>query len=104
MKVSIGRVVIVRGITSNGCPEEHPALVNRAWADHDTKDGPVMANLTVFPDMAPPLSLGSVYVYDTKEQAEAAQLAHAQVRLVNPESRQTESLPALIVAHWPERV
>lgn len=42
MKPSIGRIVIYRGIDSNGSLE-HPAIITRVWSD-------TCVNLTVFPD------------------------------------------------------
>ncbi len=102
MKISIGRVVVVRGVSSNGS-NEHPALVNRAWADHDTIDGPVLANLTVFPDMGAPKCLGSVTVYDALAEAMAAQARHRATWEAIPPNERSDFAP-LIVAHWPELV
>ena len=42
MKPSLGRIVLYRGMQSNGS-NEHPALVTRVWSD-------TCVNLTVFPD------------------------------------------------------
>jgi hypothetical protein len=46
MKPSIGRIVIHRGILSNGTLL-HPAIITRVWTDETV-------NLTVFPDFGPP--------------------------------------------------
>lgn len=82
MKASIGRMVIVQGIHSNGATE-HPAVITRVWSGHDTDEAPVCVNLTVFPDSAPPMMRSSVPLYST------AALAANQ---------------AALVAYWPERV
>lgn len=82
MKVTVGRILVVTGFTTNGSTTEHPALVNRAWnPDGDTRNGPVCANLTVFPDCEPLRMLTSVMVYDTKAEAQGKGIA----------------------AYWPER-
>lgn len=86
MKPTIGRVVIVVGVISNGAAN-HPALITRVWSDSDTRDGPVAINLTVFPDMSSPKLFSSVLLFDT---AEAAQ-AHVQA---NQHS---------VAAYWPPR-
>ncbi|MGH8446883.1 MAG: hypothetical protein ACREVL_16545, partial [Solimonas sp.] len=87
MKPSIGRVVTTLGVQSNGS-NEHPALVNRVWFAHDTNDGPGMVNLTIFPDMGAPTPRGSVYLHETREEAEKYLAEH----------------PGNIAAFWPERV
>lgn len=48
MKPSIGRIVIHRGISSNGV-QDHPAVINRVWSDE-------CVNLTVLPDCGSPTS------------------------------------------------
>ena len=88
MKASIGRTVIVQGLSSNGAPET-AAVITRVWGGQDTVEKPVMVNLTMFPDCGPPTARGSVMLYDTKELALAA--AH------NDPSN-------ALTAHWPERV
>lgn len=47
MKPSLGRIVIHRGISSNGATE-HPAMITRVWSD-------TCVNLTVFPDFGAPV-------------------------------------------------
>lgn len=91
MKASIGRIVVLIGHSSNGT-DEHPAIITRAWSEHDTRDGPVSVNLTVFPDFVAPderaaRPYSSVMLFDTREEAEAA--------------KAQQSGP---VAYWPERV
>ena len=49
MKAAMARSVIVKGVLSNGS-DEHPGIINRAWSNGDTVDGPVGVNVTVFPD------------------------------------------------------
>lgn len=52
MKPTIGRIVLYRGVTSNGA-EEHPAIVTRVWSD-------ICVNLHVLLDNATPVSKTSV--------------------------------------------
>jgi hypothetical protein len=87
MKATIGRTVILHGIFSNGSAE-HPAIINRAWSDRDTAEGPVCINVTVFPDCGEPQCKTSVYLFETKE------LAHAH-HFENPHAP---------VCYWPPRV
>jgi hypothetical protein len=69
MKASIARSVIFQGIHSNGA-NEHPAVITRVWNDYqDTKDGPVLVNLTVFPDMGDPVNYSSVPLYESRQEA-----------------------------------
>ncbi len=71
MKPSKGRTVIFRqgaGETPHNGSREHPAIVNRVWADNET---PAL-NLTVFPDCAPPESRTSIpHVSKTAESCVA---------------------------------
>lgn len=86
MKPTRGLPVIVKGITSNGS-DEHPAIVTRPWSDRDTDFGPVLVNVTVFPDLSHLKVLGSIPLYSTREEAEAAQVEdplHAPVAFVRP--------------------
>lgn len=101
MKASIGRIIVVKGVTSNG-HDEQAAIITRAWFDHDTAEKPGMVNVAIFPDMpsAGPgfaalgvIQRGSIMLYDNREQAEAAQAeAKASGRFVDA------------VAFWPDRV
>ena len=87
MKATIGRTVIVHGISSNGATEQ-PAIITRVWApDRSTEDGPVGVNLTVFPDGGAPFQRGSVMLHHTEEQARAACHGNAHA----------------IAAYWPPR-
>lgn len=86
MLPTIGRTVIVHGIVSNGSLD-HPAVITRAWSKHDTAQGPVAVNLTVFPDNAPPQLLSSVMLFETVDEARA----HCAGRM------------GAYAAHWPER-
>lgn len=92
MKPSLGRVIIVRGkiVTSNGS-DLAPAVVTRIWSDEDTRNEPVMVNCTAQPDLAGHQHIGSVFVYDTKEEADVVHDAQ-----VPPGSTP--------VAYWPPRV
>ncbi len=87
MKPSICRDVIVHGLNSNGVLE-HPAKITRVWAEGDTAEGPVMVNVTVFPDCGQPIPRGSVRLYESKEEALAAQTISSDP----------------MVAYWPPRV
>ncbi|CAM5384764.1 hypothetical protein [Rhodanobacter lindaniclasticus] len=71
MKPSIGRMVIVKGAgaVSNGV-DRAPAIITRVWSDGDTKDGPVLINLHVLPDLADARLLGSVRLYDSEAHCE----------------------------------
>lgn len=93
MKPSIGRIIHVTGgpSTSNGAPFSG-AMITRVWVSDpddvpDTKDGPVMVNATAFADLATPQLLGSMMLYETREEAERA--------------RNGAYMP---VGWWPERV
>ena len=85
MKPSIGRIVVLHGWLSNGAMD-HAAVITRVWAEQDTASGPVLVNLTVFPDMAAPIAQGSVHLFDTPEQAHAHRAGTGG-----------------LVAHWPAR-
>lgn len=89
MKPTIGRTVIVRGSPAefNGATEA-PAIITRVWSKRDTRDGPVLVNLTVFADLVDPLMVASVHLFDSADEA-------AIYRGANPGST---------VAFWPERV
>jgi hypothetical protein len=86
MKATIGRMVTVLGVHSNGATEA-PAVITRAWSDRDVAEGGVMVNLTIFPDMAPPLAQGSVTLFETAEEAHAWRGGN----------------PVALAAHWPTR-
>jgi len=100
MKVTVGRTVIVKGVLSNGT-DEHPAIVTRVWGTNDTADSPVMVNLTVFPDCAPPVTKGSVMLFDTREQAAADYEKRRAALLANGAPPDVDTYPA---AFWPDRV
>jgi len=57
---SLGRIVIHRGISSNGA-KDHPAIVNRVFT-------PECVNLTVFPDCGSPVSITSQIAIDPTNQ------------------------------------
>lgn len=99
MKVSIGRIVIVKGVSSN-LTDEQPAVVNRVWHTHDTAEAPVMVNVTVFPDCGAPISKGSIMVFDSRELAIADYEKRKADFLANGGSPTAEIYPA---AFWPER-
>jgi hypothetical protein len=80
MKPTIGRIVIVKGIESNGS-DEHPAIINCAHTD-------AMLNVTVFPDCGTPTSKTSV------------PLVHDRVAAAEYVRRN----PGQLVCFWPERV
>lgn len=87
VKPTIGRIVTVLGLASNGA-HEHPAVITRVWApDVDTIDKPVLVNLTVFPDGDQPQTHGAVELCDTRQIAVSVQGANR----------------GKVVAHWPAR-
>ena len=65
---TIGRIVIVRGIASNGAYEQ-PAVITRAWGTQDTAAGAIAVNLTVLLDNAPPQYRSSVMLFETEADA-----------------------------------
>ena len=83
---TIGRTVIVRGIGGNGA-DESPAIITRAWSSRDTADGAVAVNLTVLPDMQPPVPRSSVMLFDTEALASSYCGSH----------------PHSLAAYWPAR-
>lgn len=84
---TLGRTVTVLGVNSNGS-DEHPGVITRAWSGRDTKEGAVAVNLTVLPDLAPPVCHSSVMLHHTEQEARAYRAAQ----------------PNSIVAFWPSRV
>ncbi|WP_439640550.1 hypothetical protein [Nevskia sp.] len=100
MKAAVGRIVIIKGVPSNGT-DEHPALITRVWGTNDPVDSPVMVNLTVFPDCLPPVTRGSVMLFNTREQAVADYEKRRAALLANGGSPGVETYPA---AFWPDRV
>lgn len=82
-----GRQVIILGVKSNGI-EEQPAIITRAWSTRDTREGPVMVNLTVFPDCGMPQLHSSVHLFETAEEAHAFRGGQ----------------PGMKAAHWPQRL
>ena len=87
MKPSICRDVVVHGFPSNGVIEQ-PAKITRVWGDGDTAEGPVMVNVTVFPDGGQPIPRGSVRLYESRDEALAVQTVTNDP----------------MVAYWPPRV
>lgn len=69
MKPSIGRIVVYEGTFKSNGTNCHPAIVNRVWSDKEPSDEKVLCNLTVFPDMAAPTSVGSIQIFDTRDAA-----------------------------------
>jgi len=69
MQPTIGRIVIVTGLGSNGTLE-HPAIITRVWSDS-------YVNVTVFPDAAAPESHTSVNLFEDRDAAEAWVNAHS---------------------------
>lgn len=54
--------------------ESAPAIVTRPWSDRDPAEGPVAANLTVFPSAAAPEFHTSVMVFLSEERARGYKL------------------------------
>lgn len=69
MKLSLGRIVLVKNGQIHNGNDTHPAIINRVWGTGDTTEGPQCANVTVLPDCAMPYSVTSVRVFDTEEKA-----------------------------------
>lgn len=88
------RAVHVMPWASNGTVVQ-AAIITRVHAmpDADTAAGPVMVNLTVLPDCAPPTCCSSVLLFDTQELAEQHLL-----------TQHVEGKPVEVVAFWPPRV
>ncbi len=80
MKPTIGRIIITKGVESNGS-RVHPAIINRVWSDAEPSDACVLVNCTVFPDCAAPVSQGSIRMFESEDLADAFQatLSHTQV-------------------------
>lgn len=95
MKPSICRMVVVKGIQSNGS-DEHPAVVNCVHGSAgDSECGEYWcANLTVFPDCGTPRSATSIYVFEDRAKAVKYQ------ERVQPVGA---GATPFIVAFWPER-
>jgi hypothetical protein len=91
MLPSIGRTIIIRGscVAFNGA-DRAPAIITRTWSHPatETKHQPCRVNATAFPDMAAPVSVGSVLLFDSEDEANAS----------------LESASGNAVAFWPARV
>lgn len=74
MKIRLGSPVIVRSTTTFNGTNTHPGLVNRIWSSPrtDTRDGPVMVNVAMFPDCAGTINETSILVHDSEDQAMAS--------------------------------
>lgn len=79
MDPTIGRIVIVKGLQSNGS-DEHPAVVTRVW-------NPTYLNVMVLPDAGQPQAVTSIAFFQTRDEAVAALPTAAGGR----------------VAYWPPR-
>jgi hypothetical protein len=70
MKIALGTPIVVRTTTTFNGSQTHPGLVNRVWGDGgDTRDGPVMVNCAVFPDLGGVFNESSIQVHDSEEAA-----------------------------------
>lgn len=75
MKLSLGRTVIVRLPNASNGAQLAPAVITRVWGIDDTRSGDGQcANVTAFPDAADPISLTSVLIFDTPEEAGEASM------------------------------
>jgi|SRR5579871_3494569 len=86
---TIGRTVIVKGFHSNGS-DEHPAVITRVHGlvgDCGYGDQ-YCVNVTLFPDASSPSFFISMYLFESREQAE--------------EYRRFSQYSA--IAFWPDRV
>lgn len=77
---SIGRMVTVKGVESNGANVQ-PAMITRVWGEFG---GVEIVNLMLFPDAAAPYPRTGVPFYQTS--AEAAESPH------------------LVCCYWPDQV
>lgn len=69
MKAKVSWPIVVIGPIANGV-REHPAIITRVWDKHDTVDGPVSVNATMFPDGGgEPTFQNSIHLYDSREAA-----------------------------------
>lgn len=76
MKARVSFPCVVIGPISNGAREQ-AAIITRVWDAHDTEQGPVCINATMFMDGGgDPVHQGSLYLYDSKEAAEASTINH----------------------------
>jgi len=89
-RATIGRTVLVAGVgaQSNGATRA-AAIVTRVWGE-PSEGGKQMVNLTIFPDAAPPMPQGSVWLYASEQ---AALDAVSGVTAADQ-----------FAAYWPERV
>lgn len=83
---SLGRIVIIHGIHSNGT-DDHPAIITYVWG-REVDPTVWCCNLTIFPDFGDPRPLTSINLFPTKDAA----LAWRSKQTVNP-----------VVAYWPPR-
>ena len=68
----VGQTVLTEGISSNGVTV-HPAIVTRVWSPGQAlAAGPVALNVTVLPDLHPPVSRSSVLLFANREAARAS--------------------------------
>lgn len=68
----VGQQVLTEGIHSNGSTV-HPAVITRVRSPGQSlAAGPVNVNLTVFPDLHPPVSRGTVPMCMSRMEALAA--------------------------------
>jgi hypothetical protein len=65
---TIGRIVIHKGILSNGV-NVHPAVVTRVWPE---QDGRQLLNLHVMTDFGPTQPAGSQCIYESEADGDAA--------------------------------
>lgn len=86
MKPSLGRIVMVRTLSSYNGSRVQPAVINRVWETSDPASTPgayVGINVTVLPDCSAPFCMTSVSLFETQAEAYASEFAQ--------------------VAWWPER-
>lgn len=68
----VGMSVLTEGIHSNGVTV-HPAVITRVWSPGQALiAGPVAVNLTVLPDLHPPVSRSSVMLFASRADARAS--------------------------------
>lgn len=86
---SIGRVIVVKGMSSNG-QDEHPAIVNCVHGNDHIGPDVWLLNATMFPDNDSSRNVLSLNMFDTRELA------------IKWRNDQGDTHP--LVAFWPERV
>lgn len=73
MQPAIGQTIITKGVVLANNTDEHPGIITRTWGGAHVGHGVPLVNVTVFPDLAPPHTQGSIALYPNRAAAEAEQ-------------------------------